>query len=210
MSEPTSYHRLSSRDRAGFETLYALYQSALPESEKKSRAQLITMLETPGYLFLCAQRAQRLAGFAVVYLCQSAALALLEYLAVAESERRGGLGAGLLMHGARHAGDRVFLVEMDAPSASEPFSMGRSSFYRRQGCRRVEGLDYILPLPGKTPPMWLLTLAARDELPRSELAGWLHTLYGEVYGCEPTDPRVDQMLAPLPQAVRLVDLPELE
>lgn len=209
MSDTASFYQLSSRDHAGFESLFALYQSALPEHEQKSRTQLTTMLDTPGYLFLCAERAERLAGFAVVYRCQHAALALLEYLAVAVSERRSGLGASLFTRSAQHAGDRTLLIEMDAPSASEPFSLRRSSFYRRQGCRRMDGLEYILPLPGKTPlPMWLLTRASRDALPRSELACWLRALYSEVYACETPDPRIDQMLAPLPQAVRLVDLPE--
>ncbi|MEY4509404.1 MAG: hypothetical protein RLZZ450_1526 [Pseudomonadota bacterium] len=209
MSETTSYSQLSSEDQAGFDELYALYRSALPEHEQKSRAQLLAMLETPGYLFLCAERAQRLAGFAVVYQCQTAALALLEYLAVAESERRSGLGASLFMRAERHAADSVFLIEMDAPSASDPFSVRRSSFYTRQGCRRVEGLTYILPLPGKLPPpMWLLTLEARDQVPRSELAGWLCTLYSEVYDCEQSDPRIARMLLPLAEETCIVDLPE--
>jgi N-acetylglutamate synthase-like GNAT family acetyltransferase len=210
MSETTSYHPLSPRDQTGFEELYALYRSALPEHEQKSHSQLLMMLRTPDYLFLSARRAQRLVGFAVVYTCQSAALTLLEYLAVTEDARGSGLGASLFALCREHAGDRTLLVEMDVPRVAEPSTMRRSDFYRRRGCRRVEGLEYILPLPDKTPPpMWLLTLAARHELPRVELADWLHTLYREVYSAEQTDPRIARMLAPLPESLRLIALPGL-
>ena len=140
-------------------------------------------------------------GFAVVWLpADPADAALLEYLAVAEGVRGGGVGGRLVYRALRDAG-RPVLVEVKADDADAD---RRRAFYRRNGCRQVAGLRYELPLSG-APPMDLLVgnVTGLETVARGDLAHWLGTVYADVYGQRRDDPRVATMVAGLPDPVTL-------
>jgi hypothetical protein len=49
--------------------------------------------------------------------------------------------------------------------------------------------------------MDLMVYGAEPRLPRGDLKRWLETIYRDVYHCSPDDPRIAQMLQPLPDPV---------
>ncbi len=123
--------------------------------------------------------------------------------------RGGGIGAALFEKTAALAGtERTGLVEADA--AHDGLTARRLRFYARLGCRKIEGLDYLLPLRthGLPPPMLLLAHVSRstEALMREDLRGYLGRLYAGVYGQAADDPRIAQMLDGLPPDVPLTDL----
>jgi hypothetical protein len=82
-----------------------------------------------------------------------------------------------------------------------PLRIRRKTFYRRLGCRQLEGLGYILPLPGEGDPPLMDLLIYRDPAPdviaTDAVRRWLEAIYAEVYDRNSDDPRVDSMLSSL-------------
>jgi GNAT superfamily N-acetyltransferase len=196
-------------DAREMQDLLAIYEDAIPASERKSGAYITAMPRNPDYCVLGAFLAGRLAGFAIVYRFRGVHLSLLEYMAVDPAHRSQGIGGQLL-----HAALGIFeaatpmLVEVESdrePSAVSMQRAMRKAFYRRFGCREVEGLTYILPIGDHPPAMNLLVHdARRNEIDRATILQWLTSLYGEVYGRPASDPRIALMAASLPEKTALI------
>jgi len=200
-----------------FRQLKELYRSAILRSEQKSFDQLDAMLASDRYVFLAARSNETFLGFAIVFIPGNRAFGLIEYMAVDARQRSRGLGrmlfeAAVSALRARAPGAPCVL-EVDQPSAQGAAlseAERRLKFYARQGCKRIAGLSYMLPLrsAGAPPPMFLLVRLSEDadRLPRDTIATWLVTLYVEVYGCPATDTRIDMMLSSLEPTVRLMPI----
>jgi GNAT superfamily N-acetyltransferase len=194
------------RDPVGrdMDDLLAIYQEAIPARERKPAAELRAMAVSPCQHLLLARDGDAAVGFLVMFLGKRARL--LEYMAV-EPRRRGlGLGAALFRRAQAAAGPRPLLVEVEAerdPAPGADLRRRRIDFYRRLGCRRIAGLDYILPLPGDgAPPAMDLLVTGIDAnlLTRPLLATWLAEIYAGVYRLGPEDPRLEAMISALPDA----------
>jgi GNAT superfamily N-acetyltransferase len=190
-----------------FAPLLRLYESAIPARERKDEAAIRGMAASPAHRVGVAIDGDRLAGFFLLHVGE--AVALLEYLAVDPALRGRGLGARLVEAAREAAGDRPMLVEVESDRADAPdraLRARRIAFYRRLGCRRLAGLDYILPLPGEGPPPVMDLLVAGVDgpsLPTARVSSWLEGIYAAVYGCPRTDPRIGTMLAGFPATVIL-------
>jgi GNAT superfamily N-acetyltransferase len=187
----------------------ALYEEAIPASERKSRAQIASMMREPGYRFLAAFVAERLVGFAIVYRFRGERLSLLEYMAVDPAHRSQGIG-GQLFRAALGLSDAEtpLLLEVDSdrePSEDHSQRVKRKRFYNRLGCREIAGLNYILPIGQHPPGMNLLVHDPQcHDLDRATVLHWLTLLYVEVYGCSASDPRIAVMAASLPEKIALI------
>lgn len=185
-----------------FSSLLALYAAAIPARERKPAADVRDMAASPRHRVDVAYDRGALVGFTLLYLGER--LALLEYMAVAEARRGGGLGAALYAAARRAAGPRPLLVEVESdrePVPDRALRARRIGFYRRLGCRRIDGIDYILPLPGDGPPPRLELLVdgiAGDAVAPATMSAWLGDIYAGVYGCPSDDPRLATMRASLP------------
>jgi len=208
-----SYEFLQSGNDAAFEGFYAIYIEAIPESERKSRQQLAALVVRPDYRLLLLKRGAEVLGFTLAFIAADAGLWLLEYMAMARAQRSQGLGGALFHHACEdvetHYGPLVGLLEVDSvneASADLATRQRRQAFYRRQGCRRLEGLSYILPLDGPPPPqmeLMLYSTAPLDWVSRGQLQQWLMVLYTRVYDCPADDPRIAAMLRSLTDPVKL-------
>ena len=103
------------------------------------------------------------------------------------------------------------LLEVDSDREKCPEQMllrRRQQFYRRQGCLTVSGLHYYMPFVGEGPPpemdLLIYPSGSLRQVPKSELEGWLKTIYQSVYRCSPEDPRIRQMLMSVADPVPLV------
>jgi ribosomal protein S18 acetylase RimI-like enzyme len=182
--------------------LFSLYHRSFPASEIRSEASLRRALQTPAYRLLTHEENGQLLGFAILYFdddCSPAPFALLEYLAVEPYRQGQGIGKQLVLRAIVQAGGRMLITELDSASP-DPNTLRRQKFYESLGFSRIEGLDYLLPLPGNPPPMelWVYPDQAKP-IARATLAYWLTSIYVDVYGCPPQDPRIAKMLGtPLP------------
>jgi GNAT superfamily N-acetyltransferase len=202
MSSDT-FELLDTADGAAFEDLYRIYSESIAVQEQKSRDQIAAMIGRPDYRVLLAKRSGRTVGFSILFAPPGEPFALLEYMAIREADRGGGIGAELFR---RCLPDVPMLVEVDSDrSGDQAVNHRRILFYRRVGCRRIEGLSYLLPLPGPPAEMELMIYipSTIDPIPKSTLEGWLKVIYRDVYGCPPDDPRIARMLEPVADPVRL-------
>lgn len=212
---PTDLQLSMVHDPSGseFEALYSIYRRALPTRERKSREALIAMMARPGYTFLIARRADRVLGFAIVFISPSTDMVLLEYMAVDEDLRGSGIGTALFEHARSQAthegGVAPVLVEVESDreeGSDRNLRARRKAFYRQLGCREIEDLDYIMPLPGTGPPplMDLIVCGLKgDSIPTARLTKWIEAIYTEVYGCPPDDPRIQRMLTGMGSVLRV-------
>ncbi|MFO0580291.1 MAG: hypothetical protein U1A78_40480 [Polyangia bacterium] len=203
-----------------FEAFYSIYAASIPVREQKPRAQVAALVASPRYKVWLAEArthadaAAQVLGLSVVYVPPAEDFCLLEYLAVDSAHRARAIGGRLFLHSAEQVlpgrPGVPMLVEVDAEGPADPeqeLRRRRQRFYRRLGCRRVRDCAYVLPLPGQgaPPPMdlWVHLAEPQPILRRETLAGWLRGIYRHVYQCPPDDPRITEMLQPVPDPIRL-------
>jgi GNAT superfamily N-acetyltransferase len=204
-------------DDRRFESVARIYAAAIEPSEQKPPELLRRHVGDDRYSFLIAEDGGEVAGFAAVFIPSSQDFWLLEYLAVDASGRSAGLGATLFDAAVARARDivpgRFGLFEVDAADAvvGEGNDIPRRlQFYARNGCRKIEGLRYLLPLSSRgTPPAMQLLVHGRPDqtsIARSTLHEWLVTLYREVYDQAGDDPRLAAMTEHLPDPLELQEI----
>ncbi|HZZ43613.1 MAG TPA: hypothetical protein VFE58_11800 [Tepidisphaeraceae bacterium] len=174
-----------------------MYQQVIPASERKSILKLGAMLSRRDYCLIGAQDEEgRIIAFAVMFMGKG--VRLLEYLGVEGSRQKRGIGREVFQYCAT-IGEGPMVIEVereDLAGVDQVVRAGRVEFYRRLGCRRIEGLEYQLPLLGEVPPMRLFVqgVGGRESLGLEEVRGYLRTIYREVYGQSEDDPRIEEML----------------
>jgi GNAT superfamily N-acetyltransferase len=196
---------LAPDDEDAFAQLLAIYKVAIIASEQKSDAELSGMLGNPRYRVLVAREDRRVIGFAILYFPAGGAFWLLEYMAVDQRLRSKRYGERIfaaaknLAESVIPGAPCVLEVDQSGGKSADDDASRRLRFYRKLGCRRIEGLAYILPLKaaGTPPPMMLLVhgLEDRESLAAAEVSEWLRAIYVDVYGQRPDDPRVITMMS---------------
>jgi len=210
------FEKLKSASGPEFEEFYSIYADSISARERKSKAWISEMAGRPEYKILLLKDNAHVIGFSVLFLPPFESFGLLEYMAVAAAYRNSGLGGELFRRSvqvasqARPGQSPSLLLEVDSDRekcTDQKLRTRRQQFYRRLGCLTISGLHYIMPLAGEGPPpeMDLLIYPSDDllQVPKSELQGWLKTIYQSVYHCSPDDPRIRQMLTGLADPVQL-------
>ncbi len=165
MESPLTFELLTADNGTAFERLHRIYVEAIPERERKSKEKLQEMARHADYRFVLAMLGNEVVGFSILFAPVDESFNLLEYIAVDAAYRNAGIGARLLTHTIGLTAGTPMLVEVDSDReecSDRAVRTGRIGFYRRHGCRRIEGLEYILPLPGEGDPpvMDLLVVTA--------------------------------------------------
>src|SRR5581483_317789 len=204
-------HRVGSVDEPAYQELLRIYRGSQPLSELKSPDHLARMIERPEYYFLAALHNEVVVGYSISTCLPGSDASLLEYMAVTPELRCHGLGQQLFKETAAFGpiANRVLMIEVDSeksPSADHVDRVRRKSFYRRLGCLEIEHLAYIMPPVSNTPPPPMDMLVYAIELPgcleKSRLQAWLQSCYRQVYEQPGDDPRIQLMIANLPENVR--------
>lgn len=206
--------QLKSADGEPFRQLFAIYAASISPREQKPEDWLRAMVAAPEYRVWIAEHTGRVLGFSILFAPPGEGFALLEYMAVAPEKRGHGFGGELFRRTVEHAvtpegAGLPVLLEVDSDreaSSDRAVRTRRIRFYRRLGCVKIAGLRYLMPLRGvgAVPEMDLLVYPAVPAgLARSDLQRWLQAIYRDVYHGSPDDPRIAQMLQPLPDPVPL-------
>jgi len=201
--------QLGPGDADTFERALAIYREVIAPSEQRSEEEIRTLLGRRDYVVLAAEQGGEVVGFAISYVPLAEDFWLFEYVATTPAERGRGAGAALVLHATSLAGEgRVGLVEADVDTGHDPVARKRLRFYARLGCRKLDGLDYQLPLRthGLPPPMLLLALAPPNvaSLSVEAVERWLRLIYIGVYRQNEDDPRIAEMIGSLSLSVPLV------
>lgn len=206
-------HRVRTAGELAFDELVRIYTAAHPASERKDVDALRKMIERPEYLFLAVADGDVVVGFAIAVALVGCDAALLEYMAVEAKQRGRGIGRLLFraIAGWPEARDRFLLMEVESSQVPSPDSADcarRKEFYRRLGCRQIEGLTYVMPLVSTMQPPLMDMLVYRRELPewveKARLRSWLEACYTQVYQAPAGDARIDAMLADCAERVALL------
>jgi ribosomal protein S18 acetylase RimI-like enzyme len=214
MADLDQVEQLKSCDEPVFRELYEIYAASIAAREQKPEAWICGMVRAPEYRVWVLKGDGRVLGFSILFLPPAHRFGLLEYMAVAPEHRNRGVGSTLFRQSMQRAdtqgGNLPVLLEVDSDRevcGDHSIRTRRQRFYRRLGCLRISGLHYILPLSGegRAPEMDLLVYSAVPvrQVPKSELEGWLKTIYRDVYHCPADDPRIAQMLRNVSDPVRL-------
>ncbi len=162
------------------------------------------MATHPSYWVILAYLDGAVVGFSALYVFDEPPFALLEYMAVDEAVRGRGLGSMLFRESTRVSIQQEqrtpVVLEVDSDREESPdreTRLQRLKFYRRLGCLRVDGLDYILPLEtGEKPPLIDFLVWREDDRNHIEKAiveEYLRQIYVDVYGCGSDDKRIAKM-----------------
>ena len=215
MADPDKFEQLASCSDRAFEEFYQIYAESIAQRERKTKTWICEMTNRSDYRIFLLKQGGKAVGFSILFLPERESFALLEYMAVAAEHRNAGLGSEVFKRSIQSVFPRTeqmrpILLEVDSDreeSSDRTLRARRQQFYRRLGCLRFAGFHYLLPLPGDGPPpaMDLMIYPAGDQrhIFKSDLKGWLRTIYQSVYNCSPEDPRITQMLEGVSEPARL-------
>jgi hypothetical protein len=212
LSIKTSLIRDSADQR--FATLIKIYQASIEPSEQKSPEVLREMASDVRYGFHVLEALDDVVGFAIVFTPADREFWLLEYIAIEATRRDAGIGTDLFMRVAKTMSNEnagacgVLEVDQavgDMNAAAQ--ARRRLGFYAGCGCKKLQGLTYILPLESNRPPpvmhilLWGLPHSA---ISKETLTRWLRTIYSEVYSQSSSDFRISKMVSHLPERIELL------
>ena len=205
---------LARNNQDEFDGFYAIYSTAFPHSEQKSRDTLLHMISSAFYTVYLAYNDEKIVGFCMMYHALNEDFFLLEYMAINETQRGVGLGSTLLKSSIEQLykahGERALLIEIespDEPSLDQKIREKREQFYRHLGALKIDSFDYILALQSveKAPKMKLLVYHQNvRDIPKKTLQRWLEKIYMDVYGCTQDDERIAYMLRYTPDMLKLI------
>jgi GNAT superfamily N-acetyltransferase len=210
----TSVTPVDPEDRVTYRQLLSIYQEAIEPSEQKPADAIAAMLRDKRYSVIVSRTGADVTGLAMAFFPENGDFWLLEYVAVDTQLRSRGIGDVLFREVLSVAKSRIgnypCILEVDQLGAAVSISNDlekRMRFYARQGCRRLDGLSYILPLDvaGTPPSMYLLVhgLNGQNKVPKLLVRSWLSSIYSEVYECIHDDPRIEMMLKQLGPTIEL-------
>lgn len=156
------------------EQIKSLYLKAFPQSERKPFS-VIEKRAANGEMEILALRGQAFCGLVITAVCEE--LVLVDYFAVSEAMRGGGLGSeALSLIRERYKGKNIFLEieRADAVLPADDARMRRKRFYLRNGLVPAE---IFLKLFGV--PMEILSFG--DGLSKAECQKMYRFLYGRLY-----------------------------
>ncbi len=209
------YQSLVSAADPSFEDFFRIYAESIQPREQKSRELISRMLGRPDYKVLVQKTNGVAVGISILFAPEDDAFSLLEYMAVDSGHRNSGFGRKLFLRTlpesvSRRGEPLPVLLEVDSDreaSADRETRKRRQQFYKRLGCRRVEGLPYVLPMPGASSPpamdLFVHLPVGAAAIRKSQLKHWLETIYQNVYNCQHDDPRIVEMLGPVSDPVQL-------
>jgi GNAT superfamily N-acetyltransferase len=205
---------LDIKDKARFDAFYAIYRVSFPLSEQKSYEELLRMGSLASYTIFTAQNDEEILGFCIMFHEHEVDFYLLEYMAIDAQKRSLGLGSKLFRTSIQHLihtyGLKPLVIEIDSPekpSDEQHIREKREQFYRKQGARKIDSFDYILPLKSDEtpPPMELLVYhPSLTHITKEQLRCWLEALYSNVYGWDKDDVRIAVMLKNTPPILDLI------
>jgi len=177
--------------------------------------EIMRALRFAPYHLYVATEGPMVIGISLVDLFPNMGVAFLDYLAVAPSHQRRGVGACLFKHTLKELYRLLpdplgLLFEVQKEDASDPKEqktrLDRIRFYTKLGARLLEGVHYALPPQDGTKPeeMYLMMFPCKDmaELPSNFVIQCIEMIYHVTYGYEKDD-LLDAASRRMPQRVRL-------
>ena len=210
-----TYERLVFSSGPLFDEFYGIYVESMPLRERKPKPLISAIVNRTDYKVILLKRNTVTIGFSMLFTPAKESFCLLEYMAVHSAYRNIGLGSKLFLHTLKdvvsNGGTVHCLLEVDSDreqSADQEIRRRRQLFYKKLGCFRIDGLTYVLPLPGEGPPPQMdLMVYSPDSQPlirKPQLEHWLKVIYNQVYNCSPNDPRIVHMMEAVGDPVTLV------
>lgn len=203
MDETIDIARASVAERDAF---IAIYEEALPPSERKPTATILAQAETPDFRVLLRRGGGGVEGFAILYVPAGEDFAMLEYLAVDHRLRGQGTGAAIMAAILEAVGERLLIVEIETDREETPdrdTRVRRRLFYERAGAHRVAGLHYRMPRVGADePPAMDLMLHPRgraETVTPGRAAHWIRKIYRDVYDVGIGEDALHAMLRNMPE-----------
>lgn len=215
MTAKPKFISLDRADANQFDEFFRIYSESIEKSEQKPKEAIRKLCNRNDYSIRLLYSESVLSGFSLSYLNLEKRFALLEYMAVDQSKRSHGFGAELLRDLTTSLFEKQMnwlVLEVDSPyqvSPDQSLRVRRVNFYKKNRCREVEKLDYILPLPSAPADLcmklMLYDLQNRnsDTVGASELREVVQDIYVSVYGCETSDNRLEKMFSNLPKILNL-------
>lgn len=165
--------------------LWDIYNTSFPPHETRPVQRTVEMLRTHPNYRLFAARTDHTVGFALVYVFDD--FALLDYMAVSESCRSGGVGSRLLKYVLAQQYGPV-LLEIQKENGIQD-NKRRIEFYKRCGAMTILE-NYYLPSYTSDPDeeMYLMACGAEPEhMAPEQLKKYISEIYRRVYGCARDD-----------------------
>lgn len=204
MGEATArvqFHRVDKYSSRQFREAMRIYLAEFPRDSRLSLARIRELLKAGDYQLLVAADAQRVLGFALIWLCRQPAFVHLDYIAVSQDTKGKGVGTSLYRWLIAHLKDllpRAQLLTLEVGDDLIPF-------YRRSRTKVLHNTPYLFPGPLGPVPMHLMVYdaLARAQLDRRTVRGVIRGLYCGLHRREARDALLQSCLAQIPTQISL-------
>lgn len=186
--------------REKFDEAFEIYKISLPASERKSRTEVLSLLDRKDYRLTIAELESHVVGISIVYVSRFFPISLLDYMATSEACRNTGIGKSMFVHTLATSADRLMFVEVEAEHGSageREIQRRRQAWYARLGCRKVDDIAYHMPQLNDAPPPPLNLMyhpnGTETDPTRSQLRSWISDVYSGVYGLDNCEEEIEAM-----------------
>lgn len=186
MPSELSFHLLADAGDPAFQHVLAIYAEAFPEDQRMSRGRIENMLVKRAMHITACASDSGVVGFAAYLRPPGARFSWLEYFAVRQGLRGGGIGSALFRWTSGVAAHDAagMLLEVEPPEAADDaedraLRVARLSFYQRLGCITLTDFEYVMWTQSGGMPMQLLFYPGDEAGPvnaadRSRLYALVH------------------------------------
>jgi len=182
-------YRKGSKDEIA--NIYLSFADEFPINERKTMAELRTLMDNGAYHLIIAEEAledafeettQRI-GFAFVYMPENANFVWLDYLVIEKNHQSKGYGSRFFNYLLQLTPYLKYMfMEVEIPNGLDINQIRRVQYYERLGAVKYP-LDYLLPIPEGSIPMslYLSKLESAEPLQMSEVLEIIRHAHGYIH-----------------------------
>lgn len=194
MSFPV-FKEITYNDNELLKQCFDIYLNYFPPQEIRSLEKTISMIQKDNnYHVIVALQDEKVIGFSFLYLFSSLKFGVLDYIAAIKEFQGKGIGTGIFNFSFHVLGSKIpdgigLLMEIQKDnvqnSNENEIRKRRIKFYKKLGCKFLNGINYLLPSQiGRNPEeMYLMIkpITNINSLSRNEVSKFVDAIYSKIY-----------------------------
>ncbi len=197
-----------------------VYSTVLNPDERRETSRIVDMLKNDkNYHLYAAVDSDSVVGISLIYNFEKLGVGFLDYLAVDATRQSNGIGSNLIKYSMKKMGEQMndplgLLFETANPDFEDPSEIPlcrrRLNFYKRNGAKILDGVDYMLPPQNKESELWpvhimMIPVDAKYGLSKPFVLKMIKSVYSGIYNYD-NEQLIKETADKMPSIVKFSDI----